>query len=112
MRHFKGSLPLKLISASNGKEYTIRLARPSGGKAGKGHNKTSTVQVWYDNCMVVKQIRFTVREHETKMNAIEKAISYVSGQKIAKEYFSDLSTVIPADDINDDAFPATAASVG
>lgn len=104
MRHFKGSLPLKLISASNGKEYTIRLARPSGGNAGKGHNKTSTVQVWYDNCLVVKQIRFTVREHETKMNAIEKAIAYVAGKKVAAEYFSNMDNIPESESIDEDAF--------
>ena len=89
MKQFISSLPLDLVN-SEGKKYRIKLPIQSGGKAGKGHNKTSTIQVVYEGMMAVKQIRYTVRDHESKMAAIEKAIAYVVGPKTAKTYFHEI----------------------
>jgi len=84
---FIGKLPLKLQD-HRGKEYTIKLPIQSGGKAGKGYNKTSTIQVMYEY-FLVKQIRYTVADHNSKMEALKKAISYAIGEKKASLYFSD-----------------------
>lgn len=55
--------------------YEIKLARQSGGKAGKGHNKTSTVQVHCDS-IIVKQFRFNVDEAGSFKKALAKAQEY------------------------------------
>lgn len=60
-------------------EYTIRLARQTGGKAGKGHNKTSTVQVFQDS-MIVKQFRFLTNDPESLKRATEKAKTFVQSK--------------------------------
>lgn len=49
----------------------------SGGKAGKGHNKTSTVQVM-DGNMLVKQFRFKVGDSESYRKAREKAKLFIN----------------------------------
>lgn len=60
--------------------YEIRLAKQSGGKAGKGRNKTSTIQVVrisrYSGT-VVKQFRFNVGELSSFIAAKTKAEEYV-----------------------------------
>ncbi len=56
-------------------QYRIKKANPTGGKAGKGRNKTSTVQVLYRSC-VVKQFRYFVGDGKGFMDAWEKAIAY------------------------------------
>lgn len=48
----------------------------SGGKAGKGHNKTSGVQVLRDG-LLIKNFRFTVGDDESRDNALLKAIKLV-----------------------------------
>lgn len=83
---FTGKLPLDL-TGSNGKQYRIKLPIQSGGKAGKGHNKTSTIQVIYEGMMVVKQIRYTVANPSSKNEAIKKALEYTVGKKEALKYF-------------------------
>lgn len=88
MTKFLKTLPLELTD-HRGKKYKVKLPLQSGGKAGKGHNKTSTIQVMYEDSMVVKQIRFIVRDHEGKMKAIRKAIEYVIGKAKAREYFTE-----------------------
>jgi hypothetical protein len=57
--------------------YTIKLANQTGGKAGKGHNKTSTVQVIKDGCLV-KQFRYTVDNPASFMEASRKAIEFAN----------------------------------
>lgn len=84
---FNGKLPLDLIG-SNGKQYRIKLPMQSGGKAGKGHNKTSTIQVVYEGVFVVKQIRYNVADILSKNNAIKKALEYAIGKGEAAKYFS------------------------
>jgi hypothetical protein len=54
--------------------YEIHLPT-SGGKAGTGHNLTSTIQVRKEN-MVVKQIRFIVSDSESRKAAIAKAKAF------------------------------------
>lgn len=44
----------------------------SGGKAGTGHNKTSTLQIRRDS-RIVKQIRFVVDDPESRSLAVRKA---------------------------------------
>lgn len=61
------------------KGYTIRLARQTGGKAGKGYNKTSTVQIvekfGFDGLLerVVKMVRYEVGKPGELEKAIDKA---------------------------------------
>jgi hypothetical protein len=58
-------------------EYTVKLAKQTGGKAGKGHNKTSTVQVIYKS-FIIKHIRYKTDSLESKMEAINKGIDYAT----------------------------------
>lgn len=60
-------------------KYEIRLARQTGGKAGKGRNQTSTVQVFCDG-LLVKQFRFRVDNMAGYGRAKEKAEAYVKSQ--------------------------------
>ncbi len=57
-------------------QYEIKLARQSDGKAGNGHNKTSTVQVFCGN-LIVKTFRFNVYESGSLKAAWDKANKYV-----------------------------------
>lgn len=81
-------LPLTFTDTRLGaaKKYTIKYARPSGGKAGKGHNETSTVQIIYLN-FILKHIRFKVGNIDSKKEAVRKAIEYCIGTHEAKKYF-------------------------
>ena len=55
------------------KRKGIEIVMPtSGGKAGKGCNKTSSLQVRKDN-MIVKQFRFTVNDPVSRKKAMDKA---------------------------------------
>lgn len=65
------------------KGMIIKTASPTGGKAGKGFNKTSTVQVidpaeW----MLKKQIRFIVGDRESIKRAWKKAKDFIDGKTI------------------------------
>lgn len=60
---------MKVASYQGGVEIHIPT---SGGKAGKGYNKTSTIQVWQGS-QIVKQIRFTVLDEASRKRAYEKA---------------------------------------
>lgn len=57
-------------------KYRIQKALPTGGKAGKGHNKTSTIQVVKDN-LIVKQFRYRIDSIESLAAAQAKAKAYV-----------------------------------
>ncbi len=57
-------------------EYRIKLANQTGGKAGRGRNKTSTVQVFCGSC-IVKQFRFSMIDHESYKAAMMKAKHYI-----------------------------------
>ncbi len=64
------------------KGYTLRLPT-SGGKAGKGCNKTSTVQVLQplgSGSLLVKQVRFKVTDGHTK--AVDTAKQWIDQQGV------------------------------
>jgi hypothetical protein len=51
-----------------------------GGKAGKGRNRTASIQVSEPaphGCLVKKHFRYNVGDGESKGKAIEKAYSYI-----------------------------------
>ena len=61
--------------------YRIELAKQTGGKAGKGNNRTSTVQVrqvFDGGYAVAKQFRFVVGSQESLRMAIKKAQAWVT----------------------------------
>ncbi len=62
------------------KGYVIRQADSAGGKAGRGHNKTSTIQVrepMPDGYLLKKSFRWRVADRNSLNKAIEKAKKYV-----------------------------------
>ena len=59
----------------------IQPASNSGGKAGKGCNKTSTLSIMTNN-LVIKQIRFKTKDTESYVNACRKAIEYAKNLKV------------------------------
>ena len=61
------------IATING--FEIHLPT-SGGKAGKGHAKTSTIQIRKDN-VIVKQFRFVIADLDSKNKAIGAAKKYI-----------------------------------
>ena len=62
------------------KGYTIHFPT-SGGKAGRGRNVTSTVQLRTDDCNV-KQIRYTVDQPDDFNRALAKAKTYVDAHPL------------------------------
>ena len=64
----------------NYKGYEIRQARLSGGKAGKGYNRTSTMQVYGGN-HIIKQIRFLVGKPYEITQAVGKAKLFIDEMK-------------------------------
>ena len=58
-------------------------AKKTGGKAGKGFNKTSTIQVIETvgnmGYSLLKQFRFLVADKTSKQKAMDKASQYVKG---------------------------------
>lgn len=60
----------------NYKGYEIRSARPTGGKAGRGLNKTSTIQVLLSN-QVMKAFRFKVGDAASFDRATTTAKAFV-----------------------------------
>ena len=68
--------------------YTIKTANPTGGKAGKGKNKTSTIQVLkcsrdFSHYFIVRQFRFVVGSELSLRFAIAKAVQYAEESKTA-----------------------------
>lgn len=61
--------------------YTIAESRPTGGKAGKGHNKTATIQVREpagdSGYLLKKQFRFPVDDDFKCKMAYQKAKAFV-----------------------------------
>lgn len=66
-----------LIESMNGYEFHLPT---SGGKAGKGKQKTSTIQVRKDN-IVVKQFRFVVDSVKSMKTAVAKAKEFAIANK-------------------------------
>lgn len=65
----------------------IRHAKNTGGKAGKGCNKTSTLQVvelFSNGAMLLKQFRYTVNDIESYYTALDKARGYVKTLRSAE----------------------------
>lgn len=63
------------------KGYRIVNALPTGGKAGKGHNKTSTIQV-LDRATgryrtMLKMFRYTVAKPCDRDRAVSKAMAWI-----------------------------------
>lgn len=63
------------------KGYVIAEANKQGGKAGRGHNRTSTIQVRQplqgDNYLLKKQIRYTTDSAASKEGAIQTAKQHI-----------------------------------
>lgn len=57
---------------------TIFLPK-SGGKAGKGHNKTSNFQV-RNGCQILKQFRFKVGDFASRDSALVKAQAFIQSK--------------------------------
>lgn len=61
----------------------IKTASPTGGKAGKGLNKTSTIQVFDPKeTRLDKQIRYNVGDPKSLLKAIQKSKDWIDGKKI------------------------------
>jgi len=64
--------------------FPIRFARQTGGKAGKGCNKTSTIQVVSEqtdgSVIIEKTVRFNVNERPSFVKAMVKAREWVDEQ--------------------------------
>lgn len=64
------------------KGMTIKTARPTGGKAGRNNNRTSTVQVIDPEGLLRKQIRYKVSDgREGILRAFRKARAFVDGKE-------------------------------
>lgn len=61
--------------------YTIRRSGERGGKAGRGKNKTATIQV-LDGEFLLKQFKFEVGDDESFERARLKAINFVDSQSL------------------------------
>lgn len=64
--------------------YLICLARSTGGKAGRGLNKTSTAQV-FEGDFLVKQFRFEVASIASRTLAIERAHEFCLNSRAPKQ---------------------------
>ena len=80
---------IKGILANRGRAtymgLVIQHPNQSGGKAGKGCNKTSTIQVMNaERTMLLKQVRYTVGDPESQKKAVIKACKFIEEQKAPK----------------------------
>ncbi len=66
------------------KGYSIHVPT-SGGKAGKGRNRTSTIQICKTDGgrVIVKQIRFVLYEPDSRINAMQKAKDFILANPIS-----------------------------
>lgn len=69
---------MKVADLAHG--YTLHLPT-SGGKAGKGHNVTSTLQIRRAG-VIEKQIRFVVADRESRKRAYAKVREFVNRQSL------------------------------
>jgi len=51
-----------------------------GGKAGRGHNKTKTIQVYEGSC-IIRQFKFRVGNVQSRAEAVLKAMEYIRNLK-------------------------------
>lgn len=63
------------MKIANLQHYEIHLPT-SGGKAGRGYAKTSTLQVRFDSC-IVKQFRFVIGDARSRKLATKKVKQWV-----------------------------------
>jgi hypothetical protein len=65
----------------NYKGFKIVQSNSRGGKAGRGCNKTATIQVHEDfnatSYLMIKQITFTVGNEESRQKAVQKARDFI-----------------------------------
>lgn len=65
----------------NYKGFKIVQSDSRGGKAGRSCNKTATIQVHEDfnatSYLMIKQIRFTVGNEESRQKAVQKARDFI-----------------------------------
>ncbi len=70
-----------LIATING--YSVHLPE-SGGKAGRGHNLTSSLQVFRDGTAgsrsIAKQFRFTLHDQNSRTKAIRACKAWINSQ--------------------------------
>jgi len=60
------------------KNHLIQTATQTGGKAGRGRNATSSIQVrTQDGCRVLKTIRYRVGDNFSQERAREKARDWI-----------------------------------
>jgi hypothetical protein len=57
------------------------LAKQSGGKAGKGKNKTSSIFVYNEQSCIVKRFGFYINDIESRKAALKKARNFVQENK-------------------------------
>ncbi len=63
-------------------KYFIRHAKPTGGKAGKGRNKTSSYQVTVYSDLgycVLKYYKFKVGNNDSAYDAVRKCREFIKG---------------------------------
>lgn len=58
-------------------EYRIEKANPTGGKAGKGHTQTSTIQIFNGQHMI-KDFRYAVGNTKSYFEAVNKARAHAN----------------------------------
>lgn len=63
--------------------YIVRKANPSGGKAGAGKNKTSTIQVLYNN-VKIRQWRYNTSDYGSYLKAKKDAIEWATKNENVK----------------------------
>jgi hypothetical protein len=68
---------MKVATFRNGMELHLPT---SGGKAGRGHNATSTFQI-RRGAQIVKQIRFTAGDAASRKAAYEKVKEFIRNEK-------------------------------
>ena len=65
-------------------DIEIRFCKPTGGKAGKGFNKTSTIQVFnLTKSCIIKQFKYTVGD------GLSKAIAKVKAKRLAEKILNN-----------------------
>lgn len=88
------------------KGYLIRQASPTGGKAGKGHNRTSSVSVNtlnYTEAMRDRRpfgttIRFIVGDEASRRRAWEKAVDWINRAADAPRMAALAKTILESEE--------------
>lgn len=68
------------------KGFEVCLADQAGGKAGRGKNITTTMQVFGPGGhLILKSFRFNVGDAASRRNAVAKAKLFIEGQTVIAE---------------------------